>query len=299
MPHIGELAALLTAVFWTVTALSFERASKSIGSLPVNLLRLLIAFLFISVYSGITRGFFLPVDAGLHAWVWLMLSGFVGFVLGDLFLFRSYLEVSARVSMLIMALAPPMTAVFGWLILGENLTWYHIAGMLMTLSGISVVILDQTGSGDKAGQLKLRYSMKGILLAFGGAVGQALGLILSKIGMGSYDAFASTQIRIIAGILGFLLIFIFLRRLNQIPAAVRNKKAMSWLTLGAFFGPFLGVSFSLLAVQHTQAGIAATIMSIVPILIIPPSVLFFGEKVTLREIMGAVLSVGGVAVLFL
>ncbi|MCA0445283.1 MAG: DMT family transporter [Bacteroidetes bacterium] len=299
--HVGELAALLTAIFWTVTALSFEKASKSVGSLSVNIIRLVIAFLFISVYSWVSRGYFFPTDASTHAWLWLMLSGFVGFVLGDLFLFKSYMVMSARVSMLIMALAPPMTALFGWIFLGEILTWYHGAGMVLTLTGIAMVVLDQPGHEEGADpkKFKLSYPLSGLLLAFGGAVGQALGLILSKIGMQNYDAFASTQIRIIAGIIGFAAIFTVFGRWSRVFSAVKHKSAMSWLTLGAFFGPFLGVSFSLIAVQNTHAGVAATIMAIVPVLIIPPSVFFFGEKVTPKEILGAILSVTGVAILFL
>lgn len=74
-----------------------------------------------------------------------------------------------------------------------------------------------------------------------------------------------------------------------------------WLDLlsETFFGPFLGVSFSLIAVKYTAAGVAATLMSIVPVLIIAPSVIFFREKVTFKEIAGAIIAVGGVALFFL
>ena len=60
-----------------------------------------------------------------------------------------------------------------------------------------------------------------------------------------------------------------------------------------------GVSFSSIAVQHTQAGIAATLMAISPVLIIAPSVILFKEKVNWKEILGAVITVGGVALFFL
>jgi drug/metabolite transporter (DMT)-like permease len=74
---------------------------------------------------------------------------------------------------------------------------------------------------------------------------------------------------------------------------------MLQLTLGAFFGPFLGVSFSLLAIKYADTGIAATIMALVPVLIIPPSMIIYKEKVTLKEAAGAILAVGGVAMFFL
>ena len=82
-------------------------------------------------------------------------------------------------------------------------------------------------------------------------------------------------------------------------SAIKNRPAMKRLALGAVFGPFLGVSLSLLAVQKTQAGVAATIIATTPVFIIPPAVIFFKERVTIKEVLGAVIAVLGVAVMFL
>jgi len=298
--YTGELAALLTAVCWTVTGLAFESAGKKVGSLAVNLIRLVLAFVFLTIYLKISRGMFFPVDAGKQQWIWLSLSGLVGLVIGDLFLFQSYVVISARVSQLIMSLTPPITALISWVILGEVLKPMNWVGMAITMTGISMVILKREKKiGKEKRKLTTAYSLPGILLAVGGALGQAFGLVLSKKGMGSYDAFASSQIRVITGIAGFILIFIITRRWKKVFKAFRNTSAMKRITLGAIFGPFLGVSLSLLAVQHTKAGIAATIMAIVPVLIIPPAVLFFKEKVNWKEIMGAVIAVAGVLIFFL
>lgn len=294
--HAGEIAALAVAVFWTISALAFESASKKVGSLPVNWIRLVVGFLFLSAFALFYRGLTLPTDAPARAWFWLSLSGMVGFVMGDLFLFRSFVLVGSRIAMLVMALAPPMTAVMGRIFLNEKLSRLSLLGMGLTLFGIAMVVLDRpTGEAP----FKLSHPLKGVLFAFGGTVGQWSGLILSKIGMGSYNAFASTQIRILAGIAGFSVILTARKAWHRTFSAVRHQQAMARLTAGAFFGPFLGVSFSLLAIQLTAAGIASTIMSTVPVLIIPPAVLFFKEKITIREIFGALVAVAGVAVLFL
>lgn len=300
--YFGEIAGVLTAVFWTVTSMAFESAGKKVGSLAVNLIRLVMAFFLIGAYSWIVRGYFFPADATLYQWKWLALSGLVGFVIGDLFLFQAFVVVGARISMLVMSLAPPFAAFVGWLVLGEVLTPMNWLGMGVTMTGIVIVILkrEKTGpNGSLTKKLKSRYSIPGILLATGGAVGQATGLVLSKKGMGSYDAFSASQIRVLAGIAGFSILFFFIRRWSRVWLALKHQSAMKRITLGAFFGPFLGVSFSLLAVQHTETGIAATLMAIVPVLIIPPSVLFFHEKVNLTEIIGAVITVGGIALFFL
>ena len=294
--HLGEFAALLTAFFWTITSLSFESASHKIGSVAVNILRLIIGLAFLSVFTLIRRGFLLPIDASGENWMWLSLSGLVGFVFGDLFLFKSYTMIGSRFSMLIMTLVPPITGIFSFLILGERLTLFHYLGMTLTFTGIAMAIFSRPGKGEK---LSLKLTPKGILYAFGGAVGQALGLVLSKFGMKNYDPFAATQIRIIAGIFGYVLLVTFMARWGGVRNATHHKSGMMLTSLGAFFGPFLGVSFSLIAIKYTEAGIASTIMALVPVFIILPAVVLFKQKVTLPEILGAIVSVSGVALFFL
>lgn len=295
--HLGEFAALLTAFSWTITALANEKASKKIGSLSLNIIRMFLAVFLLSFYNLIARGHFLPVDANLHNWLWLSLSGLVGFTFGDYFLFRAYAEIGSRFSMLIMTTVPLFTAFLGWVFIGEKLRLLHFAGMMLTFIGISLAIFSRNGKGEK---LTLKLAPSGILFALGGAVGQALGLVLSKIGMqGSYDPFAATQIRVFAGAGGFAVLAFMLSRWSDVAKGVKDRKAFTAVSTGAFFGPFLGVSFSLMAVKFTQAGIASTIMAIVPVLIIPPSVLMYREKVTLAEIAGAVISVSGTAIFFI
>ncbi|MBU2557692.1 MAG: DMT family transporter [Bacteroidetes bacterium] len=293
--YTGEFAALLVAVFWTITALSFEIASKRVGSLAVNIIRLAFALGFLSIYGYLFRGFALPTDAGLHQWKWLALSGLIGFVFGDYFLFHSYHMISSRIAMLIMTFVPPVTALLGWLLLDERMGILHLAGMTLTVGGIFITIFSKV----KGQKIKLKYPVKGLFYAFLGVLGQAGGLVLSKYGMQDYDPFAATQIRIIAGFIGFALIILLNGKMHLVITAFRNTKAMWGITSGSFFGPFLGVSFSLLAIQYTTTGVAATLMAIVPILIIPPAAIFMKQKVSLLDYIGAVISVGGVALFFL
>jgi len=294
--HLGEFAALLTTFFWTITALAFESASHKIGSVAVNILRLVIGFVFLSIFNLIRRGFILPLDASAENWLWLSISGFIGFVFGDLFLFKSYTMIGSRFSMLIMTLVPPITAFFSFIILGERLTLFHFFGMTLTFAGIAIAIFSRSARGEK---LTLKLAPRGILYAFGGAVGQALGLVLSKFGMNDYDPFGATQIRIIAGIIGYSILVTILSRWGFVVKACRNKDGMMLTSIGAFFGPFLGVSFSLVAIKYTEAGIASTIMALVPVFIILPAVILYKQKITLAEITGAIVSVAGVALFFL
>jgi drug/metabolite transporter (DMT)-like permease len=198
--------------------------------------------------------------------------------------------------MLIMTLAPPLAAIFGYFILGETLNIMQVAGMLIVIFGIALAIFNRPVKGEK---LTFKLSSAGILFAFIGALGQAIGIVLSKYGMAGYDPFASTHIRIIAGIAGYVFIITVLGRWRQTMRAARDVPAMKALTLGAFFGPFLGISFSLLSVKYTETGIASTIMTLVPIFILAPAALIYREKVTLAEVAGAVISVAGTSLFFI
>lgn len=294
--HIGEYAALVTAICWTVSSLSFEVASKQVGSTVVNLLKLGLAFVMLSVYCLIVRRLPFPLDATGHNWFWLALSGLAGFVLGDLFLFRAYVIIGSRISMLIMATSPLLTALIGWIALGERLTALTLLGMGLTVAGIALVVLERN---PHERQIRFSHAPLGILFAFGGAAGQAIGITLSKYGMGSYNPVAATQIRQLAGFAGLAVVGLVFNNLGRVKPALQEWHTLRPLLIGSALGPALGVSLSLFAVQHTSTAVASTLIATTPILIIPPAILFFREKVTAKEILGAAMAVAGAVLLFL
>lgn len=294
--NIGEFAALATAFSWTFVGIFFGSASKRIGSLSVNFIKLVFAFILLSIAAYLTRGVMFPTDATLHNWVFLMISGVIGFFLGDYFMLKAYIEVGVRVSMLLMATSPPMTALIGFILLGEVLSISAIIGMSITISGIIIVILSKD-INDK--RFKVRYSLRGLTYAFIGAFGQSMGLIFSKIGLGDYNTFAATQIRVIAGFACFVIFVTVRNNWGELRIAIKDKVAILHTLLGSVFGPFIGVSLSLIALRYTSAGIASTLTSITPVTIIPFSIFLFKEEVKPKEIIGAIVSVVGVAYLML
>lgn len=302
--HLGEFIALLTAVFWTITSLAFQQATRRAGSISVNIIRLVLALFVYALISQLSRGLFLPFDAGKHQWIWMSVSGLVGFVFGDYFLLKSYEYISARITMLIMSLSAPLASVISWFVLGETLSALSLFAMFITLFGIVLVItekkkLDDEKLGKKARKFQFSFSPKGLVFAFLGTIGQATGLVLSKYGMQDYNVFAATQIRIIAGSLGFIVLVTGIRRWPKVKQAVADAGAMKFILIGSVFGPFLGVYASLLAIKYTTIGIASTIMAIIPVLIIPPAILLYKEKVTVKELIGAVIALGGIVLFFI
>ena len=289
--HIGEFAGLGVAVCWTISALFFEKAGHKIGSLSVNFIRLLFAIGFLGITTLVSRGIFFPTDATGYQWLWLGLSGFIGFFLGDMLLFQSYMVIGSRTATLVMSLAPMLTAVIGWFFLDEILAPKSIIAIIVSLSGIIIAISNR--------KMKLNIPFKGFLLAFGGALGQAVGLILSKKGMGHYDPVSATQIRAIFGLISFGILITVLRRWPKIQQAFTHTRAMNSVTVGAIFGPFIGVALGLFAIQQTKTGIASTLMALVPIFIILPSSIMFKEKIKPQQVIGAIISIVGATMFFL
>jgi len=288
--HIGEIAGIGVSICWTLSALFFEKAGNKIGSLSVNFIRLLLAIIFIGIVTFFTRGIFFPTDATPYQWFWLGLSGFIGFYLGDLVLFQSYVVIGSRTAALIMSFSPMLTAIIGWFFLKEKLSPKEITAIIISVAGIVTAISNR--------RMKLNIPLKGFLLALGGALGQSLGMILSKKGIGDYDPFAATQIRAIFGIVSFAIMITALGRWKKVLAATKNTSSMTAVTIGSIFGPFIGVVMALFAIQHANTGIASTLMALVPIFIIWPSSIMFREKIKPQQIIGAIISILGVSLFF-
>lgn len=313
MQYYGEIISLVVAMSWTATALFADVASHRLGALPLNLIRMVISLLMLSVLLWFAVGKPFPAYADASTWLWLALSGLVGYVFGDYCLFNSYIVFGSRYGQLFMTLAPPVAGIAGWMMLGEALSWKSWIAMLVTLTGIGMSILVK-GGGESAHRLTLKLPFKGVLFGIGAGAGQGVGLVLSKIGLEHYTAalpadapeamtammpFAGTFIRAVAGLAGFFVILALRRELGLLRSALQDGKGMTFATLTTFFGPFLGVSLSLMAVQYAKAGIASTLMALTPVLIILPYAMMKHQRISFREVLGAFITIVGVAMFFL
>ena len=311
---IGETISLIVAASWTITALVAEVASKRLGPLQVNVIRMVLSLILLSTTLWVATGFPYPIHTDAKVWAWLSASGFVGYVLGDYCLFNSYILIGSRFGQLFMTLAAPFAAIAAWVLLGETMTWMGLLGMVLTLTGIGMSILGRSSAeGQHAHRVSVGLPLKGILLGIGAGAGQGVGLVLSKVGLEQYTTlvpegdkvmlfmvpFAGTMIRAITGLVCFAGVMAYNHRFEALKAALGDFKGMHAVFWASVTGPFVGVSLSLMAVQYANAGIAQCLMSLTPILILWPSHVFFGTKVTLKEIAGACIAVGGATLFFI
>lgn len=252
-----------------------------------------------------------PFDASPRAWLYLSISGIIGFVIADFFLFNSYVIIGARITVIFQSLTPLFTTLFAFIFLGETMEAIRLVGMGIVVIGILIVVISRQRADAESHTANPETTttprkplpagmMKGYIFAFFSSVFQALGLIFSKTGLGSYNAISGTQIRVMMAIVGFAIQAVLMKQPQQVfVLPIRNKAAFSATASGAVFGPFLGVVFSLFALQNTQAGTASTLMALTPILIIPPSVILLKQKVKAMEIVGAIIAVCGATLFFM
>jgi drug/metabolite transporter (DMT)-like permease len=295
IPFIGELCALFTAFLWSVGSLIFVAATKRLSSYQVNITRLILAAIYLGLSIAILH---LDLNISRTQIINLSISGIIGLTLGDTFLFKAFQQIGARISMLIMSLAPAISAILAYFVLGETLPLYGILGIILTIFGVSIVVLDRNVKTTN----RETISSSGIIYAVLGAIGQGVGLIFAKMAFteSSLNGFVATEVRIIASLILLIPIGLATRRYKDPIKMFINERKASWLViLGSVLGPFLGISFSLIAIEYTKVGIAATIMATTPIIMLPLVKIFYKEKLATRAIVGAFTAVAGVAILFL
>jgi drug/metabolite transporter (DMT)-like permease len=314
---IGNMAALGTATLWAFNALLFTKAGKRLGAMPLNALRIAMAAILLFFTHLIIYGSPFP-DATMNQLIIIGFSGFLGLAVGDFFYFSTLLYLGPRRASLVMGSWPIFAAILAFIFLGETLGWTIILGIILVTVGTTWVVLerkpkdgnDQTeaklGKKDliheRLGKKEKKLLMTGIFTGILGSFCQAIGYVYAKKGMfidGGLDPLPTTLIRMIAAMLMVWVIVLALGNWKRIKTGVRDLKGMGFAFGGTVCGPFLGVWLSMVAAQATKIGIASTLMSLTPILIIPIVMIFNKEKISMRSIGGAILAFLGVAILFL
>jgi drug/metabolite transporter (DMT)-like permease len=296
--YIGEIAGLGTSVCWTFTSILFTIASQRIGSLVVNRARLVLALIFLLITHLAIQGEWLPLQAGATRWFWLGLSGVIGLTLGDLFLFQAFVWIGPRRAMLLLSLAPIIGALVAWVALGETLSLLEMVAVALTVGGVAWVVMEkENGNGSQSDR---RHYWLGIALGIAAALGQALGLIASKVGMaGNFAPLSANVIRMLVAMVVMWTYTLLRGEAGPTFQALADRQASLATLGGSLVGPFIGVWLSLIAVQLTRVGIASTLMALPPVLVLPLSHWVFKEKVTWQAVAGTAVAIGGVALLFL
>ena len=289
----GEIAALSTAILWAFTATFFTLAGRRIGSNAVNLLRLVLATAYLLVSHWLIYGSPVP-DLSLRSeWFYLGISGAIGLALGDSLLFQSFLDLGTQKAMVIMSSWPIFSSLMAFFFFGESLNSFELTGIILTISGISIVIAAKVESVHEV------RPVRGVVLALGGAICQAVGILLAKEGlMKGLPSLSGTVMRMVFATITMVIFSICLKALQEKTRRKLDPKGLMFAFFGSIVGPFLGVWLSLYAVAHAKVGVASALMTTSPVLLIPLSAMFLGDKLRKSVILGTFITVIGSVLLF-
>ena len=293
----GELAGIATACCWTAAYILFTIAVRIAGPKWLNRWRLSVAFVLLLLVHWIVYRTPLPFGADLGKWGWLTLSGVIGFAISDAFLFRALLHLGAHRTSLVTSLIPVMSGLLAWAIFGERLTLAQVLSSGAIVVGIALVISARPASQEPADRKRIAL---GIMFALGTVGAQSLRYILSKQALGGgFPVLSANVVQIMAATLAVWLAALLGGRWKKDLDVFRNRRAALSMIGGAIAGPFAGVTLSLVALAKAQVGIASTLMSLSPVLLLPFAYFVLKEKIGLRAVAGTALAMGGVACLFL
>jgi drug/metabolite transporter (DMT)-like permease len=316
---LGETAAIIVSLFWSFCSILFTIAGNRIGVWSLNAIRMLMALGLLATAHIILLGTLVP-DANQGQWFYMGLSGIIGLSLGDLGYFGCLVFLGPRKGVLVMSTHPIVSALVGFAVLHEVMGLWAIVGMALCLSGVTWVVLERDEPDEKNADVKGKEGRAecpdplakkrrnyGVILGTVGSIAQGIGLVISKYGMLNaasdidhpLNPLSATLMRIIVAVIFFWVVMLVVTKMPEVLKGFKDRKAMTSMFGGAIFGPFLGVWLSMVAVQLALAGIAATLMSLMPIMIIPIVWILYRQKTNWRGIIGACIAILGVAVIFL
>lgn len=291
--YIGEISALGAGICYAVIAVYFEKAGKRVGSSNVTLTRTIIGLILLTAYNIVVHQT-LVISLPIENFMILSLSGAIGFAIGDILLFEAFVRIGSRITMLIYCSVPFFTTILASIILNETMTIKQFLGMIAITIGIALVILKKNGKN-----VKINYSKSGVIFVVSASILQAVVNIMSKVGAQQNDPFSITQIRMISALVVLIVICILRGKLSDYKISIKNSEANKEILVGSIFGPFLGVSLSLLSLQYVNPGVASTLMSITPIILIPYAMYVKKESVNKMDIVGSIITFAGISAMFL
>lgn len=323
----GEFAAVGAALAFSLTSTMFTLAGRNYSPSIVMRASLPVGLVCLTVVNWLITGTAFPTTQPMR-WLWLGLSGIIGFWLGSLAIVNAFLSIGPRLTLLITAIAPILGTILAWLFLDQQLAPDALVGILVTISGIGFVVTGRRGS---TGSLpNLRSFRTGAIFALLAACGQATSFVLTTEGVSLMDPtnaqwwiaplrpvmvdaladftaglvpihpITASLMRLIVGTAAIWLATIFAgqaRRSLQITLAYQDS--LRYLLVGAIAGPVVGASLVTVSLTIIPVGIASTLANLTPIFLIPISALVFKEQISVRAVVGTLIALCGTAILFL
>ncbi|WP_299024213.1 DMT family transporter [uncultured Thermanaerothrix sp.] len=291
---LGALAALTAALLWACASFLFAQSGRWLRPLHLNLFKGIIGLFLLGLTLLCMPN--PPTSPSPQAMLWLGLSGLIGISLGDTAYLATLNDLGPRRTLLLTILAPPITALLGWITLGESLSPPAWAGILITSGGVAWVISERTPAERQAGPPHWRGVLWGLLAA----LAQSSAVLLSRAVFltTSINALQSAVIRLAAGVVGLLLWIGLTHQSWPDITPFRAYPRLLVMTVGAtFLGTYLAMWLQQVALTYAAAGVVQTLLATSPVFILPLAA-WNGERLSLRAVAGAGVALTGIWLLF-
>ena len=292
---IGVATGIFGAILWAGSSIVFEDISEKVSSARLNLYKGSTALVLLALTSLILDERIPSIN--LKEISVLVISGIIGFALGDTAYIQSVKKIGARRALTLFTLAPPIAALIALIFLGEQLSLMTWIGIMITVGGVMLVVTEE--SGDENMQGNKANLLPGILFGALAALGQAAGVVMTRsvLTRTNLTTLQSTIVRLVPALVALVIIIWILERGSKKPVkGSRDKKLIGTVLLSSVIGGFVCLWLAQITIEHLPAGIAQTLISTSPIFILPMSALR-GEKISVRAVIGAALAVVGITLI--
>lgn len=296
---VGEIASVGAAVMWAGALCAFRAFGYGVHATTLNVFKNGLALVLCVLTWALLRP---ALPASQEQYVWLLVSGVIGFVVGDTTLFASLRLLGARLAALLQCLFAPVTVILGWVTLGEELRGLKLLGVIVTVTAVIGVLRLGKEQSRALEDLPRSQLLLGIFYGVVTALTLAVAMVIARPIMQDVGVVVGTAVRLFPAIviLGPYELWRGHRTGFTSLAFLRNPKQVAALAIATFFGTYLGVLLMTAGIKYAHtAGVAATLNATFPVWILPIAATFLGERTGVKEILLTVVAVFGVALVTL
>ncbi len=292
----GSLMALGSALLWALAVLAFEQAGRRFTPWQLNLFKGASSLLLLSLTALVTRTWPWHELTPLSA-VGLALSGLLGITLGDTAYFAALQRLGTRRTLLLGILSPPISAVLGWLFLGEVLPPLAWAGIVLTLGGVAWVI------GQRQPEDGVTQVRAGVLYGLLAMVAQAIGALITRglLSGSAISPLTSALMRLSVSTVALALGWRLMAAGHQggaSPTLTWRDEAVRMAFLGTFLGTYIAMLTYMSALKYAAVGIVQTLLTTSQLWGLGLAALR-RERIPASAVAGALLATLGVVLLVL
>ena len=286
---MGELAALVAAMLWAYASIEFARVGQRSSAMAINLLKCTGGLICLGIVWLLLDGADLGVELSDHEWFYLLLSAVIGLLIGDTFFFLSLRDLGARMTLLVSALIPPVTAVIAGLWIGEGLVTQEWMGLVVTGFGVCLVV----AKNEEPSPARRRGLMFAVLLV----ICTALGNVMVKVGGARLDGLAIAVMRLAVAVVGLWITMALLRRLPELRVPWQAPRSDTALIKGTIAGTVIGIWLLMIGFSKANVAVATAMAGTSPVWVLPLAYWLEGERPSARSVLGAFIAVAGLLVL--